>query len=98
MMVLTIGTRLGPYEMFYRNGNKMLAVAISTTPEVTLAAPRLVFERRYLYGSTTTLPNYDVSADGQRFLMVKGESGVAYLNVVLDWFAELTRLGPGANR
>ena len=58
-------------ELFYRNGNKMMAVSVSTTPDATLAAPRVIFERAYAYGSTVALTNYDVSADGQRFLMVK---------------------------
>jgi eukaryotic-like serine/threonine-protein kinase len=81
-------------ELFYRNGNKMMAVSVSTTPDVTLATPRLLFEQRYGYGSTAALTNYDVSADGQRFLMVKSESGVAYLNVVQHWVEELKRLVP----
>ncbi|MDO8679379.1 MAG: protein kinase [Acidobacteriota bacterium] len=81
-------------ELFYRNGNKMMAVSVSTTPDVKLATPRVLFEQRYSYGGTIALTNYDVSADGQRFLMVKRESGVAYLNVVLNWFSELTRLAP----
>jgi Tol biopolymer transport system component len=85
-------------ELFYRNGNKMMAVSVSTTPDVTLATPRVIFEQRYAYGSTIALTNYDVSADGQRFLMVKREAGVAYLNVVLNWFSELTRLAPGGTR
>ena len=54
------------------------------TPVVTLSAPRLIFEQHYSYGSTIAIPNYDVSADGQRFLMVKNVSGVASLNVVLS--------------
>jgi Tol biopolymer transport system component len=85
-------------ELFYRNGNKMMAVFVSTAPDVTLATPRIIFEQPYAYGSTIALTNYDVSADGQRFLMVKRESGVAYLNVVLNWFSELARLAPRADR
>ena len=65
---------------------------------MTLATPRVLFEQRYSYSSTIALTNYDVSADGQRFLMVKSESGVAHLNVVLNWFSELSRLAPAGNR
>ena len=85
-------------ELFYRNGNKMMAVAVSTASDATLATPRVIFERPYAYGSTVALTNYDVSSDGQRFLMVKSESGVAHLSVVLNWFSELTRLAPGGSR
>jgi hypothetical protein len=85
-------------ELFYRSGNKMMGVSVSTTPDATLATPRVIFERPYAYGSTVALTNYDVSADGQRFLMVKSESGVAHLSVVLNWFSELARLAPGGRR
>ena len=85
-------------ELFYRNGNKMMAVSFSATPDVTLATPRLLFEQRYAYGSTIALTNYDVSADGQRFLMVKSDSAVAHLSVVVNWFSELSRLAPAGNR
>ena len=80
----------------------MMAVSISTTPNVTLATQRFIFDQRYAYGSTAALTNHDVSLDGRRFLMVKRESGVAYLNVVLNWFEELKRRvltkWPGADR
>jgi hypothetical protein len=49
---------------------------------------------RYEFGSGQTVPNYDVSSDGQRFLMVKTESGEPRLNLVLNWFDELKRLVP----
>jgi hypothetical protein len=45
-----------------------------------------------------TLPNYDISGDGQRFLMVKDESGSGRLNMVLNWFEELKRLVPAPGR
>jgi Tol biopolymer transport system component len=81
-------------ELFYRNGNKMMAVEMTPGPELALSAPRLLFEQPYAYGQTITLPNYDVRADGQRFLMVKEEAGSGRLNVVLNWFEELKRLAP----
>jgi len=38
---------------------------------------------------------YDVTRDGQRFLMVKDQSGSAtQINVVVNWFDELKRLVP----
>ena len=86
------------HEMFYRNGDKMMAVSILTTADPILATPRVVFERPYAYGSTVALANYDVSNDGQRFLMVKRASAVAHLSVVLNWFSELARLAPGGSR
>jgi serine/threonine-protein kinase len=81
-------------ELFYRNGNKMMAVEVTPGLELSLSAPRLLFEQPYAYGQTITLPNYDVRADGQRFLMVKEEPGSGRLEVVLNWFDELRRLVP----
>ena len=67
----------------------MMAVRISTSRELVLSPPQLLFDQPYAFGIGVTTPNYDVSADGQRFVMVKGESGSGRLNVVLNWFEEL---------
>jgi hypothetical protein len=38
--------------------------------------------------------NYDVSPDGQRFVMVKDDSASGRINLVLNWHEELKRLVP----
>ena len=40
--------------------------------------------------------DYDITADGQRFLMIKGSEQQApnQINIVLNWFEELKRLVP----
>jgi Tol biopolymer transport system component len=81
-------------ELFYRIGDKTMAVSVSGTSELTFSAPRLLFEQRYAFGSSVTAANYDVSPDGERFVMVKDESGSGRLNVVLNWTEELKRLVP----
>ena len=81
-------------ELFYRNGDKMMAVDVGGGSDLRLSAPRLLFEQPYAFGQTITLPNYDVRPDGQRFLMVKDEPGAGRLNVVLNWFTDLNRLVP----
>jgi len=81
-------------EIFSRSGNRMMAVELSTTPNVALSPPRVLFEQRYAYGAGITIANYDVTRDGQRFVMVKDESTAGRLNVVLNWFQELQRLVP----
>src|SRR6185503_8314141 len=58
-------------EIFYRNGDEMMVVDVTTASEVRLSAPRVLFEQRYAYGAGITIPNYDVTPDGQRFIMVK---------------------------
>ena len=76
-------------ELFYRSGNKMMSVDVNMRgDELTLSPPRLLFEQRYMYVATT-LPNYDVTADGQRFLLVKDESGSGRVNIVFNWLEEL---------
>jgi hypothetical protein len=61
----------------------------SVGPGPVLSQPRTLFERRYAYGATITIANYDVSRDGQRFLMVRNTTESSHLNVVLNWFEEL---------
>ena len=80
-------------EIFYRNGDKMMAVEITTEPTFTAGKPQLLFEGEYLlYGPRAV---YDVTPDGQKFLMIKlGEQGVTELNVIQNWFEELKRLVP----
>lgn len=58
-------------ELFFRNGDKMMVVNISTTPQVYASRPELLFTGWY---STDRIgANYDIAPDGQRFLMIKGE-------------------------
>jgi serine/threonine-protein kinase len=84
-------------ELFYRNGNKMMAVDIATQPSFAAGKPRVLFEGQYAPTQGTS-PNYDVSADGQRFLMLKPveQTGAAptQINVVLNWFEELKQKVP----
>jgi serine/threonine-protein kinase len=84
-------------ELFYRNGDKMMAVAIETQPEFSAGTPRLLFEGRFLgTGPVHLRQSYDISPDGQRFLMIKREQDLVprELIVVLNWFEELKRLVP----
>ena len=85
-------------ELFYRNGDQMMAVDITTEPTFTHGNPKLLFEGRYI--SSGFRSQYDVTPDGQRFLMIKEseqELAVTQLNIVLNWFEELKRLA-SANR
>ena len=79
-------------ELFYRDGNQLLVVGVATEPEFSVERPTVLFEEPYEADPVALgNPNYDVSLDGQHFLMV-GSSGVddtATLTVVLNWFEEL---------
>jgi serine/threonine-protein kinase len=84
-------------ELFYRSGDRMMVVDVVQGAEPELSRPRMLFEQRYTYGTTITLPNYDVRPDGQGFVMVREPAQAARLNVVLNWFGELARLSPVGN-
>ncbi len=77
-------------EIFYRNGDKTMAVSVKARPDFAAAAPRLLFQGHFEAGITAR--SYDVSPDGQRFVMIKGldrEAAPLQLVLVPDWFDEL---------
>jgi eukaryotic-like serine/threonine-protein kinase len=84
-------------ELFYRSGDKMMAVEIATQPSFAAGKPRMLFEGQYV-PTPVTYPNYDVSPDGQRFLMLKtaeqAQAAPTQINVVLNWFEELKQKVP----
>jgi serine/threonine-protein kinase len=83
-------------ELFYRSGDRMMAVNVSTRPSFTVGKPHVLFSGPY-EPTPATFSNYDVSPDGQRFLMLKPsetEQAPAQINVVLNWFEELKRRVP----
>jgi Tol biopolymer transport system component len=83
-------------ELFYRSGGKMMAVDITMQSSFSAGKPRMLFDRPYL-SLSTTLPSYDVSPDGQRFLMLKPSEQTqttTQINVVQNWFEELKQKVP----
>jgi len=77
-------------------------VDITTEPAFRAGTPRLLFEAGYEgTGPGFDGANYDVSPDGQRFVMVQAskvqQEAVTQINVVLNWFEELKRLVPTDN-
>ena len=74
----------------------MFVVEIATQPTFRAGRPRVLFEGPYQMGPGHALgistPNYDVSLDGERFLMVTrddSEASALSINVVLNFFEEL---------
>jgi eukaryotic-like serine/threonine-protein kinase len=81
-------------ELFYRSGDKMMAVDVTTLPSFSVGRPRMLFQGPYL-PTAVTFPYFDVSADGQRFLMIKpSEQKPTQIVVVQNWFEELKRRVP----
>jgi serine/threonine-protein kinase len=89
-------------DLFYRSGNKMMAVEVTTQPTFSAGKPKVLFVGQYLAvqaGLTGTA--YDVSPDGQRFLMVKEtepSTSVTQINVVLNWTEELKQKVPAGKK
>ncbi len=61
-------------ELFYLEGNRLMAAAVEGGAALTVGTPRVLFEESALSWSHADLFRYDVTADGQRFLIVKPEA------------------------
>ena len=88
-------------ELFYHNGDALMVVAVESGPTFTAATPQVLFEGRYRWVFDPGSPEYDVSADGQRFLMAKPreqEAHITHLNLVLNWFEELKQRVPSGEK
>ena len=87
----------GGGELFYRNGEQMIAVPVTTEPEFELAGEHEILFEDDSFRKGTYLPGYDIHPDGRRFLMVKeldARGNPQKINIVLNWFGELERLVP----
>jgi len=83
-------------ELFYRSGDAMMAVSITSQPAFAASVPRRLFTTQFEPTGTGT-SGYDVSLDGQRFLMIQStepEQPATQVSVVINWFEELKRLVP----
>ena len=80
-------------ELFYVQGEKLMVVAVSTEGEFSAGLPTELFEHPGLRSGLNN-PNYDVSLDGQRFILPEPvghdetEAPQATIRVVQNWFAE----------
>src|SRR5262249_35630 len=91
-------------ELFYRHDGKLLAVTIGKSAALlAVSAPARLFGGPYrpdAGGTAGGVANYDLSPDGQHFVMVeelKSESRaqrVTGLQVIFNWFTELKQRVP----
>ena len=83
-------------EIFYRNGTKMMTVAVQMTP-FTAGKPEELFDGNFDRGGA--VPGYDVTPDGQRFLMTQPERpNPTELRVVIGWPEALKKTGSPARQ
>ena len=83
-------------ELFYENDGQLWAVEITTEPTADWEDPVALFETPWLTPGNGIV-NYDVTPDGQRFVFVQPlETAIELrqINVVLNWFQELTERVP----
>jgi serine/threonine-protein kinase len=92
-------------EVFYRNGDEVMAVSVKTAPTFSFETPRVLFRGTYV-SNVFRFPNddfdtWDISPDGKRFLMIKEvgsisseAAGPRKINIVLNWFEELKQRVP----
>ena len=80
-------------ELFFRHGNALLYVAITNDPEFRASTPTMLHEQPFDRGGYGFGTSYDVSPDGERFLVVADRSTTEF-QVVFNWFQELERLAP----
>ncbi len=88
-------------ELFYRKGEQMLVAEVETEGTFSARTATVLFEGKYEASRSDARrghTNYDVSPDGQQFVMVRrtGESKrvAPQIHVILNWFEELERLVP----
>jgi serine/threonine-protein kinase len=88
-------------ELFYRSGDKMMAVAIGPLGFAE-GKEQALFQGPYMNAAGWVRANYDVSHDGQHFLMLKPvdetSAPLTEIHVVLNWSEELKRLVPTESR
>jgi serine/threonine-protein kinase len=88
------------HEVFYRNGQEMMAADYIAQPTFSAGKPKVLFEGPYV-PTPRSIPDYDVSPDGQRFLMIKAPEQAQApvpINVVLNWSEELKQKAPAGGK
>jgi dipeptidyl aminopeptidase/acylaminoacyl peptidase len=86
-------------ELFFRNGRKMMAVDVTTSPSFSAGTPKVLFEGRFI-GPNIPLGTSAISPDGQRFLMlepVDSRQPITELRLVYNISEELKKLVPGTH-
>jgi eukaryotic-like serine/threonine-protein kinase len=88
-------------QLFYRWQDQMWIVDVRIDGGLATSKPRLLFEQPG-YSAGNPIPNFDLSHDGKRFLMVKREqrqpTPVTEMILVQNWVEELKRQVPSEKK
>jgi Tol biopolymer transport system component len=75
-------------------GTEVYAVSVTDESTFSVGTPELLFTGGYIAGGIVDRPQWDISPDGQRFLMMTRKAEQTSLALVDYWFEELKRLVP----
>jgi len=83
-------------ELFYRQGDALMAVSVDTGATFLAGKPRRLFAGPYQGESQEAA--FDVSPDSRRFLMIKSDDAATLrqINAVLNWFEVVKHRVPPA--
>jgi hypothetical protein len=85
-------------ELFYRNENEVISASVETTPTFKIVNSKVLFKDSYFYRPSVVGSLWDISPDGNRFIMLKIDMAQSQVptqfNVVLNWFEELKEKAP----
>jgi dipeptidyl aminopeptidase/acylaminoacyl peptidase len=91
-------------ELFYLNGDAVMAVSVKTEPSFDIVGtPQVLFRGMYVSAAPDNGTPWDISTDGKRFLMIKppastsaapAAAGPRRINIVVNWFEELKQQVP----
>jgi len=81
-------------ELFYRNGDRVMAVTVTSDATFSATKPRLLFEAKAISYSVLS---YDVTPDGDFLMIEPGESDTrpSQISVVLNWLQEVRQRTSG---
>ena len=80
--------------LFYRSGDSLVSVAITTRPGFVVGQRSLVFTRPYFMGDTHHA-HWDVAPGDKGFVFIRQGTETPSLVVALNWFEELKRRSTG---
>ena len=75
----------------------MIAVSLTTSPTLSVASRRVLFEGLYVSPGLAGHPAMSISPDGKRFVFLRRTDEDSRLIVITNWFTEL-RAKIGAKR
>ncbi len=89
-------------QIFYRWADQVWTAGVQSEGGFAVGKPRMLFENPGHYDRGAKIRAYDLSLDGQRFLMTRLEqrkpTPVTEMTLVQNWFEELKRLDPAGKK